>query len=269
MKWSFDMSIKFKSITLTACLSIVALSGCTTSPTGRSQAILFSEAEMTSLGVQSFEQMKSELTISQDAVINEYVQCVTDAVLKGVPRQDSFSEWEVVVFESNQVNAFALPGGKIGVYTGLLNVANNQHQLATVIGHEIAHVLANHSNERFTHAQIANTSMQITNVMLNDQEYQNEIMGLLGVGVQYGVILPYGRTQESEADVIGLELMAEAGFEPTQSMVLWQNMAKASGGQQPPEILSTHPSHSTRINDLTNKSKSLANISAKTPNCAL
>ncbi|GAM66157.1 Zn-dependent protease [Vibrio sp. JCM 19236] len=253
--------------TLSLALVVAGLFGCAKSPTGRNQVILFSDSQMSQLGAQSFEQMKQEQKISQDKATNAYVQCVTDRILEFVPKQPSFDKWEVVVFDSPQVNAFALPGGKIGVYTGLLKVAMNQDQLATVIGHEIAHVLADHSNERISQAQIANTGLQLSNVALANQEYRNEIVALMGAGVQYGVILPYGRTQESEADIVGLQLMAKAGFDPYQSVALWRNMAKASGGNQPPELLSTHPSHDTRIKDLNSEAKTLPGYSGSKPNC--
>ncbi|GAD80060.1 M48 family metallopeptidase [Vibrio ezurae] len=258
--------MRLKSILL--CLvTIIILSACSSSPTGRNQVVLFSEGQMSSLGEQSFTEMKHELPISKEAKINAYVQCVTNAILHYVPIQASFSQWEVVVFDSPQVNAFALPGGKIGVYTGLLNVAVNQDQLATVIGHEIAHVLADHSNERMSHAHIANAGLQISNIALASQDYRNEIMALMGVGVQYGVLLPYGRTQETEADIVGLELMAKAGFDPYQSIELWKNMAKASGGNHTPELLSTHPSHDSRIQELTEKAQRLPVFTGTKPNC--
>ncbi|MEH0740876.1 M48 family metallopeptidase [Vibrio cholerae] len=262
------MHITYKrGLSLSLIAASLALSACSSSPTGRSQLILFSDQDMSSLGAQSFEQMKSEQPISTDAKTNAYVQCVTKTITAHVPKQAGFDEWEVVVFDSDQVNAFALPGGKIGVYTGLLNVAVNQDQLATVIGHEIAHVLADHSNERLSQSQIANAGLQITNIALGSSEYRDMTMAALGVGVQYGVLLPYGRTQESEADIVGLELMAKAGFDPKQSVALWQNMAKASGGNTPPELLSTHPSHSTRIDDLSAKMKTLPASSASKPQC--
>ncbi|CAH0529579.1 M48 family metallopeptidase [Vibrio hippocampi] len=253
-------------IPLTVSLTLTA---CSSSPTGRNQLILFSDSQMSQLGAQSFEEMKQQQPISKDQNINRYVQCVTQSITSTLPKQPDFEQWEVVVFESDQVNAFALPGGKIGVYTGLLNVAVTQDQLATVIGHEIAHVLADHSNERMSQSQIANTGLQITNVALGGSEYQDMTMAALGLGVQYGVILPYGRTQESEADIIGLELMAASGFDPSQSVQLWQNMAKASGGSQPPELLSTHPSHSTRISDLQAKASTLPQYQGSKPNCKI
>ncbi|OIN23808.1 M48 family metallopeptidase [Vibrio barjaei] len=258
-----------KTWTKVCCLAVItsAIAACSSSPTGRNQLILFSDAQMSQLGAQSFEQMKKEQKVSKDKEVNAYVQCVAKTITDHVPPQPEFSEWEVVVFDSDQVNAFALPGGKIGVYTGLLNVAVTPDQLATVIGHEVAHVLADHSNERLSQSQLANTGLQITNAALGGSQYRDVTMAALGVGVQYGVILPYGRTQESEADIVGLELMAESGFDPNQSVELWKNMAKASGGSQPPELLSTHPSHDTRISDLRAKAATLPNYDTIKPNC--
>ncbi|MGR5297833.1 M48 family metallopeptidase [Vibrio mediterranei] len=258
-----------KTWTKVCCLAVItsAIAACSSSPTGRNQLILFSDAQMSQLGTQSFEQMKKEQKVSKDKEVNAYVQCVAKTITDHVPPQPEFSEWEVVVFDSDQVNAFALPGGKIGVYTGLLNVAVTPDQLATVIGHEVAHVLADHSNERLSQSQLANTGLQITNAALGGSQYRDVTMAALGVGVQYGVILPYGRTQESEADIVGLELMAESGFDPNQSVELWKNMAKASGGSQPPELLSTHPSHDTRISDLRAKAATLPNYDTIKPSC--
>ncbi|PAR34763.1 M48 family metallopeptidase [Vibrio metoecus] len=255
-----------------ALLMTIGLTACTASPTGRNQLLLFSDNDMSQLGSQSFTQMKQEIPVNKNVKTNAYVQCVANAITAQLPAQKGFSQWEVVVFESDQVNAFALPGGKIGVYTGLLKVAVNQDQLATVLGHEVAHVLSNHSNERLSQSQLANAGLQLTDIAIGASEYsqyRNLTMGALGVGVQYGVILPYGRSQESEADVLGLALMAKAGFDPAQSIELWKNMAKASGGKQPPELLSTHPSHNTRIADLSATISTLPPYQGKKAHCSL
>jgi predicted Zn-dependent protease len=248
---------------------MTALIGCSATPTGRNQLLLYSDSQMTTLGAQSFEQMKSEQPINHDSAINRYVQCVATIVTRDVEKV-GFNDWEIVVFESDQVNAFALPGGKIGVYTGLLRVAKDQDQLATVIGHEVAHVIAEHSNERMSQSSLASTGLQLGSLAIGASQYaqyQDIAMAAFGVGVQYGIVLPYGRHQESEADMIGLELMTQAGFKPEASVELWKNMSAAASGSQPPEILSTHPSHSTRINDLNNKIKSLPANNAAKPNC--
>ncbi|MEF1310939.1 M48 family metallopeptidase [Vibrio mytili] len=258
-------------IKASALISVAGLIACSASPTGRNQLLMFSDQQMSSLGAQSFAQMKEEIPISKNKKTNAYVQCVAKHVTKSIPKQGGFDNWEVVVFDSKQVNAFALPGGKIGVYTGLLDVAKNQHQLATVIGHEVAHVLADHSNERLSQSQLTNAGLSLANVAIGASEYkqyQQLTMAALGVGVQYGVMLPYGRTQESEADIVGLDYMAKAGFDPNQSVELWKNMSAASGGAQPPEFFSTHPSHSTRIRDLQATIKRLPNYNTPTPKCS-
>ncbi len=245
---------------------LTAVAACTSSPTGRNQLLFYSTQEMAALGGQSFEQIKEKEKISQDKAVNNYVQCVADAVTRNVPQPKI---WEVVVFDSEQVNAFALPGGKIGVYTGLLKVAKTPDQLAAVIGHEIVHVTAQHSNERLSQSQLTSLGMQVTDYALQSNAYRDITMSALGLGVQYGVILPYGRSQESEADLVGLTLMADAGFDPNESIALWRNMATASKGQQPPELLSTHPSHDTRIKDLQKAIAKLPAYSAQTsrPDC--
>lgn len=232
-------------------LSAMILSGCAThqSPTGRGQTLLFSSQEINQMGDQSFEQIKKQEKVSRDSKLVNYVDCVANRVTRVLPNKSM--KWDVVVFESKQVNAFALPGGHIGVYTGLLNVAENEDQLATVIGHEVAHVLANHSNEQVSRGQMTGIGMQMADAALGVGGVSNKdlYMAALGLGTQVGFILPYGREQESEADIMGVELMARAGFDPSQSMALWLNMAKV-GGESGPELLSTHPSHSHRIDDL-------------------
>lgn len=236
-----------------ACIWMVGmLSSCATSPEGRSQLKLLPDEQVDSMGVQSFEQIKKDTPESGDAKLREYVQCIADAIIPRLDEHNDPAQWEVRVFAGDEANAFALPGNKIGVYEGLMKYAVNQHQVATVMGHELAHVLARHSNERVSEQLAAQAGMSIAAIALGTSSASDDqkalILAGLGVGVQYGVILPFSRTHESEADLIGLDLMAEAGFDPRESVKLWQNMAKAGG--QAPEFLSTHPSSSTRINDL-------------------
>jgi len=266
----FIMKRSYSMLTLSLLSTTLLLSGCiTSSPTGRSQVLLFSGAEMAQLGVQTFNEMKNNETLSKDKKTNSYVLCVSNAITKTLGKQPDFEKWEVVVFDSPQVNAFALPGGKIGVYTGLLQVAKNQDQLAAVIGHEIAHVQANHSNERLSTSQLAGYGAEISKVAIEGSEYQELGMAALGLGVQYGVMMPYGRAQESESDVLGLQLMNKAGFDAKQSVELWKNMAKASGGNEPMEFLSTHPSNKTRINNLQKAIKSLPKAAKTRPSCKI
>jgi predicted Zn-dependent protease len=228
---------------------------CATSPTGRTQLLLMDRVQMADMGKAAFVQMQGEVPKSTDAAKTGYVRCVANAIvsiltptdLRGLP----VSEWEVELFDDESANAFALPGGRIGVNTGLLDVAVTPDQLATVLGHEVGHVLAQHGNARVSNSQLAQTGMSLASVFIGGETaQQQQLMGLLGMGVEFGVLKPFGRADESEADIIGLKLMARAGFDPRQSIPLWQNMARASAGQAPPEFMSTHPSHATRITEL-------------------
>jgi len=242
--------INVKNLVLT-CFALSLLNGCTTSSQGRNQITLFSNAQLDSMGISSFAQMKEKQKISHDRPTTQFVQCVAKAITQNVPQSVHNGDWEVVVFDSPQVNAFALPGGKIGVYTGLLRITENQDQLAAVIGHEVGHVIEHHSNERMSSGQLAQVGLAAANAVLVNKQVENQQMWMagLGLGIQYGVLMPYSRLHESEADIVGEELMAKSGFDPQASIKLWQNMSKNSKGQ-PPEFLSTHPANQTRINQL-------------------
>ena len=231
---------------LTSLILVTALAGgCATSPTGRSQLVLMPDSQMDQMGLQAFTNIKDETPVERNRTTNSYVQCVGKAITREVG-----GSWEIVVFRDDAANAFALPGRKIGVNTGLLKVAENQDQLATVIGHEVAHVLSQHSNERVSQQFAIDQGLGLVNALTSPQSATGQtLMGLLGVGAQYGILLPYSRVQESEADILGLDLMAKAGFNPRESVNLWVNMGKVGGGQ-PPEFLSTHPSDRTRISGL-------------------
>ncbi len=226
-------------------LVILFLFGCASSPTGRSQLLMMPEDQLAQMGLQAFEQIKQKEQVENDPAINAYVQCVVSELTR-----DLGGKWEVVVFRSEQANAFALPGGKIGVYTGLLKVARSQHQLAAVIGHEIGHVLARHSNERVSQEMATKQVLSVVQAVALPNSATGQLaMAALGLGAQYGVLMPFSRIQESEADIIGLDLMAKAGFDPREAVKLWYNMQSA-GGASPPEWLSTHPSHASRIQEL-------------------
>ena len=258
------------TIAATALLTVL-VAACATSPLGRKQFILISDDSINAQGVASFQQMQKEMPRSEDSRIVGYVRCVSDHVTRQVPNLPNAAElavppsWEVGVFASDDVNAFALPGGKIGVFTGLLKIANTQDQLAAVIGHEVVHVLARHSAERAS----ANIPAQIGGAFASAYG----VGQLYSMGVSALFLLPYSRSHESEGDLLGLDLMAMAGFDPRASVTLWQNMAKASGGQKPPEILSTHPSDETRMHDLNGRMKHALDLyvqakgQGRTPKC--
>lgn len=242
--------MKLKWFTLVTLAVLVG--ACSTSPTGRSQLAFVSKSKLSAMGAESFEQMKAEIPISSDKELTEFVQCVADAITPNVDPSAHDGDWEVVLFDSPQINAFALPGGKIGVYTGILEVTENADQLAAIMGHEVGHVIAEHSNERLSSSQAAAGVQQLAGALLGEQEESTKAytMAAVGLGLQYGVLMPYGRTHEKEADIIGQELMAISGFEPKAAVDLWHNMAKGNKSA-PPEFMSTHPSNETRIDKLT------------------
>ncbi|MBC7794149.1 MAG: M48 family metallopeptidase [Clostridia bacterium] len=253
-------------------VTVLMAVACATSPTGRKQFIIQSDDSMATLGAQSFTEIAKEtpVTTNQNAV--RYVTCIASSVTEILPKEYS-GEWDIKVFESDQVNAFALPGRKIGVYTGLLKVASNQDQVATVLGHEIGHVIARHGNERVSENVVLQGGMSIVDAFSGSGAQHNMIMGALGVGAQYGVVLPHNRTQEAEADRIGLDYMAQAGFNPEESVKLWGNMSKAANGKEPSQFTSTHPSNANRISGLQEgmaKAKGeqeAAHAAGKSPQC--
>ena len=266
------MSIKTLTTASLILACSVLLSACTTSPTGRPQIKLYSSAQLANMGTQTFDAMKAEQKVSSKAVDNQYVSCVAQSISQYVPESVFSGKWELVVFDEPQVNAFALPGGKIGVYTGLLELAENQHQLAAVIGHEIGHVIAEHGNERMSSSTLIGVGMDVTNQLLETNQIANNnlIMAAIGLGVQVGVQLPFSRSHETEADLIGLELMAKAGFKPEESVKLWENMSAASGDGRQAEFLSTHPSPQSRIKKLQQNmapAKALFNRAQNKPQC--
>jgi predicted Zn-dependent protease len=221
---------------------------CSTSPEGRRQMVFVPNEQMEQLGAQSFTEVKKKMAAETDMSTTRYVECVAQHLLRA---NSAGTNWEIVVFKEESANAFALPGRKIGVHTGLLKVATNPDQLAAVIGHEIGHVLARHGAERVSETMAAQGGLMLLDMILNKGQVGQypQLMGALGLGIQGLVILPHSRGQESEADILGLRMMAKAGFNPKESLQLWRNMA-ALGGQKPPEFLSTHPANETRIENL-------------------
>ena len=218
-------------------VGLVMLSGC---------SIPFvSEQELAIESDKQFEQMRSQMVISTDANLRSYVFCVADSIIRELEEPYASMDWDIEVFDDEAINAFAMPGGKIGVFTGILAVAENQDQLGAVLGHEVAHVTQHHSVERTNQAMTTQAGATAAGAVLGGG-YAGDAVQL---GAQLALTLPYGRGQESEADVVGLVYSSNAGYDPRESVKLWKNMAKASDGA-PPEFLSTHPSSDTRIDDL-------------------
>lgn len=255
-------------------LTIVALIllACATSPTGRPQLTLLPDSQMNAMGSQAFQELQQKTPKEIDPKLNAYVACVARAVTAETGEGDK--AWGVVLFKDDEVNAFALPGGHIGVYTGLFKAAKNQDQLAAVLGHEVSHVLARHANERASQQLATQEVITFASGVLagQDPSKRNLTLAVLGVGAQVGVLLPFSRAQESEADRMGLTLMARAGFDPRQAVALWQNMEQL-GGSSPPQFLSTHPAHATRVKDLQSRMHEVmplyeqARQSGKQPHC--
>ena len=249
---------------LAALATAVLLGGCATAPSGRSQLLLVSDSQMTQLGAASFEQMKASDKLSRDARKSAYVDCIVAARAAELSEPWRSQAWEAQVFAIDSANAFALPGGKVGVNTGLFDVAKNQDQLAAVIGHEIGHVVSRHANERVSHSTLAEAGSGLVAAYVgrnSSPEQVKQYVALLGAGTQVGVLLPYSRLHESEADTLGQELMAKAGFDPAGAAALWQNMIAAAGsGASPPRLLSTHPDPAARASALAARAPQLAPV---------
>ncbi|WP_269527185.1 M48 family metallopeptidase [Coraliomargarita parva] len=229
---------------------LTALVACHTVPqTGRSALQLVPESQLASAASAQFGQLKQETPISRDPTYNAMVRRVGDRIAYAASPDMPNAQWEYVVFDDDsQVNAFAMPGGKVAVYTGLFKVAKTDDDLAIVIGHEVAHVAARHGGERVSQQLLAAggaLALQIgTNDMNSDERAM--IMAAYGAGATLGVLLPYSRYHESEADEIGLIYAAKAGYNPEAAIDFWQRMQEQQSGSVP-EFLSTHPSGSTRI----------------------
>jgi metalloendopeptidase OMA1, mitochondrial len=229
------------------------VTACETVPyTGRSQLQFMSPQQESELGVQAYQQTLAKATLSSYTPANEMVTRVGSriAAVTGHPEY----KWEYrLIQDDKQVNAFALPGGKVAVYTGILPITHDENGLAAVLGHEIGHVIARHGGERVSQQMLVNVGLETTMAALSsgNPATVQAVASLLGAGATVGVLLPWSRAQESEADHLGLILMAKAGYDPHASRDLWVRMAAASKGSgKPPEFLSTHPSDPTRIQQI-------------------
>jgi len=238
---------------------LLAAGGCSTVPlTGRKQLNLVPESEMLSTSFSQYTDFIRQNKVSADRNSGEMVRRVgtriqgaVEAYMKASGLSDRLQgyAWEFNLVESAEVNAWCMPGGKVVVYTGILPVTKDENGLAVVLGHEIAHAVAGHGNERVSQQMLAQFGGTALSQVLKDKpaETQQLWMGVFGVGAQYGVLLPYSRTHESEADHLGLIFMAMAGYDPHGAQTFWERMAASSQGKAPPEFMSTHPADQTRI----------------------
>ena len=240
-------------------ITIVTLSSCSTVPgTGRKQLTLIPSGQMLSMSYQQYDDVIGKAKISTDMKTTAMVRRVGKRIARAV--EDLLQEegvemkfdWEFNLIEDNkQANAWCMPGGKIAVYTGILPYTKDEAGLAVVMGHEVAHAVARHGNERMTQGLGVQLSAAILGYSLSEKDpaTQKIFMGAFGAAAQYGLILPFGRSQESESDRIGLQLMARAGYDPHAAIGFWQRMSKSQNSSTP-EFLSTHPSGDTRIQDI-------------------
>lgn len=229
------------------------LVGCATAPvTGRRQLSLVSADQEMQLGLTSFEQLKKDTPISNDPAANALVQKVGKRIAAAAAKDLPNAQWEFVVFESKEANAFCLPGGKIGVYTGILPITKDESGLATVLGHEVAHAAAHHGAERMSYQMAVQGGEQLltTGLASSDPKVQALATAAYGAGSQVGVLLPFSRKDESEADHIGLVYMARAGYDPREALNFWGRFAAATPSPSGPAFLSTHPVTQVRIDQL-------------------
>jgi len=244
-------------------LSLAFASGCETNPyTGRSQLLMTSVSQEMQLGAQAYNQVKNDPNMkpSQDPGEIESVKRVAARIVEAAKRSKYAEtaqqfQWEVTVIKDDKTaNAFALPGGKMAVYTGIFPMAKTEAGLAAVMGHEVVHALARHGAERMSQGQLTSAALQVAGAAAGasgmNPLLSQGTMAALGAGAQVGVLLPFSRKHESEADYIGILLAADAGYDPRESVALWERMAQMSGGGAPAEFMSTHPSNETRIDQL-------------------
>ena len=236
-----------RALGLLAGTAAVAVTGCAAD--GSVPLFMMSPQEEQRLGVATWNRIRQETPASRDGKLQERLQTVAASLVRasgGSPRR-----WEFVVFQGDEANAFALPGGKVGVYEGIFRFMDNDAHLATVVGHNIGHNVARHAAARLSRVTATQVGLLTAGVALDLAEVRqaNQIAALLGAGLQFGIVLPYSRGQELEADDLGLDIMARGGFGPREATRFWRNM-QASSGPRPAEFLSTHPSPANRIANL-------------------
>ncbi|MCX8071583.1 MAG: M48 family metallopeptidase [Candidatus Binatia bacterium] len=231
-------------------LVLAVLIACKTAPyTKRSQLILIPESTEIALGVNAYRQVLAKSAVTQDPELLAPVRDVGQRIAKVAERPDY--QWEFTVIEKAEANAFALPGGKVAVYTGIFPLARDTAGLAAVVGHEVGHALARHAGERMSQGLLLDVVLTLGAAALGggSPETQRLIYQALGLGAQIGYVLPFSRSQEAEADYIGLILMAKAGYDPESALGLWQRFAEHDK-ERPPELLSTHPDPATRARNM-------------------
>lgn len=273
------MNSNLGSRLLVTVFAAVLLASCSTTETGRTQLTLKSEKQLEYEAKQAYEMMRENLPLVKDQATIDYVACVANALIEVLEEPEKSMYWELALFDQPVVNASVMAGGKISVYAGLLGQAQNQHQVASVMGHEMAHAISKHTNERASRAAVSDVGIEIAALILggpiysyNDLQRRSGIYNAMKSVEDLGLNRPFTRKQESEADEIGLIYMAKAGFDPRESVQLWQNMA-AREETKVPEMLSTHPSDATRLENQVRQLPEVlvlyneARAAGRNPNC--
>jgi metalloendopeptidase OMA1, mitochondrial len=219
--------------------------------TGRSTRVALSSQQEEALGMQSFREVMSQSDVVERGPEHDLVVKVAERLARATGDDAKDFNWVVSVVRSPQANAFCLPGGKIVVYTGIIPYAKTEDGLAAVMGHEMAHAIARHGSQRLLRTSLAQTALAGASFSMGNMDYRDRqtIMAALGAGAQYGVLLPFSREHETEADKMGLIYMSRAGYDPREAISFWERMSQ-SNQAQPPEFASTHPSHGRRIQDI-------------------
>jgi len=262
----FGLKISFKQVrtvvtALTSGILGALFYACVTTPvTDRKQLNFIPDSQMNVMGAQAFEEIKQKEKVSKDPKLNEMILRIGKRIANA---SGAGYDWKFIVIDAPKtVNAFCLPGGKVAFYTGIMPIAENEAAIAAIMGHEVAHATARHGAERMSQVLAVQTGLvALDATMLQNNKYRGPLMAALGLGSQFGVLMPFGRMHESEADKIGLQYMAKAGYDPAQAPELWKRMAKAGG--RVPEFMSTHPDPGRREADLRSQIPSVMSLYEK------
>jgi predicted Zn-dependent protease len=232
--------------------ALCLLPGCSENPsTGRGQLILVSDAQLAEISASAWQELKATTPVWRDRAAQARLEAIGARVADASGQTNL--NWEFVAFDSPEINAFVLPGGKVGFFRGLMETAGDDAEIAAVMGHEAGHVVARHAAERFSQQMLLNAGVTVATIALSGElgQWADEAAAALGMGVMVGVLMPYSRDHELEADRLGVDLMAQAAYEPTAAVRFWTKMMQASAGREKPlELLSTHPSDGARMSAL-------------------
>lgn len=244
----------FLAFGLQACVSLPG--------SDRKAFIVTSTAQEAAMGEEAYRDLLKKEKVSNDPRMNALLRRVGKRIAAASPVSDF--QWEFKLIESKEMNAFCLPGGKVAFYTGILPVLKNEASMAIVMGHEVAHAVLRHGGQRMTQGLIVQGGLAAIDLaLLRDSKYRDLTLGLMGMGASVGVVLPFSRDNESEADEHGLRYAAAAGYDPAEGPIFWERFSKAVGGGKPPEFLSTHPADASRIKHLRDLQSQVNGVYAK------